>query len=945
MFNQISVLKQPTSKASWSSNSSPNELPTDKLSIGNVDFAALQHDSLSARLLTRWKRASLSTKATAFAILVGTLPVLGIGTIAYQLADHGFREKTAATHQKNAVRLTGHLNRFMLERFSDVRMLAKLPTFTTKSRDNTSVEDKKAILDSFVESNSSMYDSVAVVDLAGDVIVQSKGRKLPNQKDQPYFQSVFRGDSPYIERFVSSSLETDSVIYLAAPIRDSATGKTIAIIRTGVSLPTLEEAIRDYQLAGAQYYINDATGKFFIATDKSNVGQFIQTVYDITQVRADPSIKTLHSPETLITTNKFNGTQQLLTYVPPMMREGLPPLDWEVLMTIDTATAFAPQQQFLAVLAMGTLLTAVAVGVLAALLVQRFTRPVLEATRVVTALGQGNLDRRVVVNGEDELGVLGAHINRMAMQLQTLLHQATRTAERSQRLSEITTNLRKSLKYDEIMQTVVVELRDSLKVDRALVYQFDDQWYGTIVSESVGMSWATSLNAKVADPCFGQSYVEKYQRGHVQVINNIDLLDLDTCYRHQLNEFQVKASVVAPILYKEQLMGLLVVHQCSAPRLWEESDRELVQQVAIQLGFALEQARLLEQREQARQAAEALSDDRQQQQEELQNQLMSLIGSIEGASSGDLTVRADVTAGEIGIVADFFNSIVENLRQIVTQVKQAAGQVNTSLGSNEQSMRSLADTSLQQAEETTQTLNAVEEMVRSIQAVAENAQQAALITRSAAVTAEAGGTAMDRTVHNILGLRETIGETAKKVKRLGESSQQISKVVSLINQIAMQTNLLAINAGIEAARAGEDSHGFAIVAEEVADLATRSATATREIEQIVATIQRETSEVVEAMEQGTTQVVEGTRSVESAKQSLANILEVSQEIDQLVQSISDATVSQVQTSETITTLMEKVADIANSTSQSSLEVSQALRQTVDVAQKLQNSVGTFKVSE
>jgi methyl-accepting chemotaxis protein len=204
---------------------------------------------------------------------------------------------------------------------------------------------------------------------------------------------------------------------------------------------------------------------------------------------------------------------------------------------------------------------------------------------------------------------------------------------------------------------------------------------------------------------------------------------------------------------------------------------------------------------------------------------------------------------------------------------------------------------------------------------------------------------MDLTVQNILSLREIIGDTSKKVKRLGESSQQISKAVSLINQIAMQTNLLAINAGIEAARAGEEGQGFAVVAEEVGELASRSADATKEIERIVETIQRETAEVVEAMDQSTTEVVAGTRLVEDAKHNLGRILDVSQQIDTLVRSISDATVSQVEISATVTQLMQGIAQESSRTSQSSREISTSLRETVDVARSLQATVGTFKTGD
>jgi twitching motility protein PilJ len=194
-----------------------------------------------------------------------------------------------------------------------------------------------------------------------------------------------------------------------------------------------------------------------------------------------------------------------------------------------------------------------------------------------------------------------------------------------------------------------------------------------------------------------------------------------------------------------------------------------------------------------------------------------------------------------------------------------------------------------------------------------------------------------------LQLRETVAETAKKVKRLGESSQQISKAVSLINQIALQTNLLAINASIEAARAGEEGRGFAVVAEEVGQLAAQSATATKEIEQIVEAIQQETSAVVEAMEVGTAQVVQGTRLVEKTKQSLGKIVDVSRQIDDLLQSISQATVSQADTSKSVTQLMQEIAKVSQKTSDSSRQVSSSLQGTVEVTKQLKESVGTFKV--
>ena len=353
----------------------------------------------------------------------------------------------------------------------------------------------------------------------------------------------------------------------------------------------------------------------------------------------------------------------------------------------------------------------------------------------------------------------------------------------------------------------------------------------------------------------------------------------------------------------------------------------------------------LEELEQARKAAETLAKEQSQKNQKIQEELLELLVDVEGASSGDLTVRSRINEGEIGIVADFFNSIIENLRDIVSQVKQTAEQVNTSIDDNQGSIAQLTNEAVQQAEQIALTLASVEQMTQSIQQVAFNAQEAAKVARIASNKAETGGENVNRTATSMVQLRETIDETSTKVKRLGDASQQISRVISLINQIALQTNLLAINASIEAARAGEEGKGFAVVAEEVGALAAQSAEATKEVENIVATIRKEIAQVIEIMEVGTTQAEEGTHLVASSKDSLEQIMDVSQQIDRLVQAISETTVSQTQTSDTVTTLMEKIARISQKTSITSQEVSNSLEATVVIAEKLQSSVDTFKVAQ
>ncbi|NJR63410.1 MAG: HAMP domain-containing protein [Cyanobacteria bacterium CRU_2_1] len=352
---------------------------------------------------------------------------------------------------------------------------------------------------------------------------------------------------------------------------------------------------------------------------------------------------------------------------------------------------------------------------------------------------------------------------------------------------------------------------------------------------------------------------------------------------------------------------------------------------------------LIAQQETATQDQTEIAEQQRQEKEVLQQELVQLLEAIEGASRGDLTVRAELTAGEIGIISDVFNSIIESLRKIVVQVQSATYQVNSSVGENESAIQQLADEALAQMEEITTTLNSVEEMSESIQAVASSAREAADVARIASVTAQDGNAAMEQTVTSILALRSTVAETGRKVKQLGESSQQISQVVALINEIAIKTNMLAVNASIEAAHAGEEGQGFAVVAREVGELAEKSAAATREIEQIVKNIQAGTREVVDAMEAGTMQVVEGTQLVQETRKSLEQIVTVSVKIDQLLQSISAATVTQAGTSQTVANLMKQITQTSEHTSDSSRQVAGSLRKTVDIAQELQTAVGQFKV--
>ncbi|ELS03838.1 methyl-accepting chemotaxis protein [Xenococcus sp. PCC 7305] len=344
------------------------------------------------------------------------------------------------------------------------------------------------------------------------------------------------------------------------------------------------------------------------------------------------------------------------------------------------------------------------------------------------------------------------------------------------------------------------------------------------------------------------------------------------------------------------------------------------------------------------QKEQVVADEQRQQKEKLEQDIYGLIDEVSDALEGDLTVRASLDSMELSTVADIFNAIIDNLQEIAIEAKQSTGQVGSSLKANESAIRLLAEQAIAEAQETRATLTSVEQMSQSIQEVAANAGQAEKIADDTYNTVQQSSSDMEKTVDSIINLRTTVGETAKKMKRLGESSQKISQVVSFIEEIALKTNVLAINASVEAGRAGEQGHGFTIVAEQVGALAAQSAAATKEIASIVAAIQRETQEVSQAMESGTSQVVESTRLVESTKQSLGLVLEKSQDINQLMRSISQKTISQTTTSQTVTNLMQQIAELSEKSSKSSKEIVQSMVETAQVAQNLESTVAKFKVN-
>ncbi|MGI9333732.1 MAG: methyl-accepting chemotaxis protein, partial [Gammaproteobacteria bacterium] len=328
-----------------------------------------------------------------------------------------------------------------------------------------------------------------------------------------------------------------------------------------------------------------------------------------------------------------------------------------------------------------------------------------------------------------------------------------------------------------------------------------------------------------------------------------------------------------------------------------------------------------------------------------QRAILRLLDEMTNLAEGDLTMRATVTEDITGAIADSVNYAIDALRGLVTTINHTSVQVASSAEKTQSTTQRLADASNYQAREIASASAAITEMADSIEQVSKNALTSAEVAQRSVEIAHKGAQTVSRTIDGMDTIREQIQETSKRIKRLGESSQEIGDIVSLINEIADQTNILALNAAIQASTAGEAGRGFAVVADEVQRLAERAGNATKQIEALVKTIQADTNEAVISMEQSTTNVVGGAKLAEDAGEALAEIESVSGQLAQLIQSISQSARQQASAAANITNTMNVIQEITMQTSEGTSEAANSVGNLTTLANELRRSVAGFKLPD
>lgn len=329
----------------------------------------------------------------------------------------------------------------------------------------------------------------------------------------------------------------------------------------------------------------------------------------------------------------------------------------------------------------------------------------------------------------------------------------------------------------------------------------------------------------------------------------------------------------------------------------------------------------------------------------LQAQIEKLLQEVSAVGDGDLRVQAEVTPDTLGVLADSFNYMIEELAKVVGRVQTTAVQVTNSTRRILDRSAELAQASDTQVEQISQTSEAVEALATFIQKAAHDAQLCVEVAQEALQNASSGQGAVRQTIEGMVQIRENVQETSKKIKRLGERSNEISEIVRIIDDISDQTNLLALNAAIQSAMAGEHGRGFAVVADEIRQLAERSNESTKRIATLIKSIQGDTYEAVVAMEESTQEVVKGSQLADEAGRALNSIYSAVERQTQMIENIAQAANDQTSVSEAVAVAMSQISEITRQTNEGTQDAAVSVSYLSDLSEQLRSSVSTFRLPD
>jgi len=469
--------------------------------------------------------------------------------------------------------------------------------------------------------------------------------------------------------------------------------------------------------------------------------------------------------------------------------------------------------------------------------------------------------------------------------------------------------------------------------------QRDAQFYGAVLAGLI--SGNPDLNIRAMDNASAKSILTDINQQWVALNSDTvrKLLDSASALQDVKQAADQTSLDSATVLLKAEPVSKGISEMAERRALWKLFPSVIVGGVAALVAIVLVVFLGLSQVRAQRQRYQVTAELNQRNQEAI----LRLLDEMGSLAEGDLTVRATVTEDITGAIADSVNFAVEALRSLVTTINETAVQVSAAAQETQATAMHLAEAAEHQAQQITSASAAINEIAVSIDEVSKNSAESADVAQRSVQIASKGAGIVRQTIQGMDSIRDQIQETSKRIKRLGESSQEIGSIVELINDIAEQTNILALNAAIQAASAGEAGRGFAVVADEVQRLAERASGATRRIETLVQTIQADTNEAVTSMEQTTAEVVAGARLAEDAGLALGEIEKVSNDLADLIQNISEAARQQSAAATNISATMNVIQEITTQTSVGASQTAESIGNLAQLAADLRRSVADFKL--
>lgn len=522
--------------------------------------------------------------------------------------------------------------------------------------------------------------------------------------------------------------------------------------------------------------------------------------------------------------------------------------------------------------------------------------------------------------------------------------EAARRARQIKEVLRLGNALRAELQLEMLLRQIVEAISSCIGFRVAILNLVRDNATEMECAAFVGVSYEDEQRLRATPPPLAymlgmlrpefrmsQSYFIPHE--HVHLTRGLETVTSKHIIWQGGNSWHPDDALFVPLVSprENKLLGILSLDDPEDGQQPSLETIEVIELFANQAALGIDNARIFQQREQERREVELA--------------IFDLLEEVEQARQGNLTVRARISETSLGAVADSLNEMLRALNTVLLEVRQATNVVSKNASDLQVAARRLSAGAQQQERQVNDIFKTIREMAASVGQVSDNAATAAGVTRHALEITDEGRLGVERAVQGMNAVRELVLQSAKKIKRLGESSQEIGEIVQLISDFASKTNLLALNASIEAVRAGEHGRGFSAVAQEIRNLANSSAEATRQISAKIKAIQNETNAVVVSMEQNTQQVVIQSELAAHAGSALQAMDTVMQRIVQHIEGISSAASQEAAASGLVARSMGGIARITVYTAREIDQMHASMAHLTELAESLQRRVGVFQLSE